>query len=148
MIYFEFNGYRNDRLIITPVSWTETPTASDTSILDVELLVTGQAFYDTTIERDDAFAALSDWFDTETGTFAVMYQNEDANLCSSEIFLSAGEFTQGPNVVDFSTDGSSFSFRVIGKRKLPQRTREKQVVGRDLTYTVSVTGGTGTGIEI
>lgn len=144
MIYFEFRGLSSTRLIVTPVSWIETPTADDPLLLDVEIVVTGEAFYDTTGERDDALAALGDWFAIESGSFAIMYQHEDGNILPSTIVISQSDCEQAAEVVDFATSGATFSFRVIAKRRLAARTRNRAVVSRDLEYSVSVTGGSGT----
>lgn len=144
MIYFTFNGYRNDQLVITPVSWIETQTVDDPLLLDVEIVVTGEAFYDTTEKRDDALEALGEWFAIESGTFAILYQHDDGNILPATIVISQSDCDQSPEVVDFVTSGATFSFRVIAKRRLAARTRNRAVVSRDLTYSVSVTGGSGT----
>ena len=144
MIFFNFNGYQNDRMIVTPVSWIETPTADDPLLVDVEIVVAGEAFYATTGERDDALEALGEWFAIESGSFAIMYQHEDGSILPSTIVISQSECDQAPEVVDFATSGATFSFRVIAKRRLAARTRNRAVVSRDLEYSVSVTGGSGT----
>ncbi len=143
MIYFDFSGYRNERLIVVPVTWTEAPTTDDPLILDVEIVVTGEAFYSTTGERDDAFDVLADWFEVEAGTFAILYRHTDGNLSTSEIRISRSDCIQPPEVVDFVTTGNEFSFRVIAQRRIGTRVRRREVVSRDLAYTVTVTGGSG-----
>lgn len=144
MIYFDFNGYQNPRMIVTPVSWVEIPTADDQLLLDVEIVVTGEAFYPTTGERDDALEALGDWFAIESGSFAIMYQHEDGNILPSTIVISQSDCDQAPEVVDFATSGATFSFKLIARRRLAARTRNRAVVSRALEYSVSVTGGSGT----
>lgn len=143
MIYFDFSGYRNERLVVAPVTWTETPTTDDPLILDVEIVVAGEAFYGTTGERDDAFDVLSDWFEVEAGTFAILYRHTDGNVMPSEIRISRSDCVQPPEVVDFVTTGSEFSFRVTAQRRIGTRVRRRDVVSRDLAYSVSVTGGSG-----
>ncbi len=145
MIYFNLNGLQSDKLVVIPVSYTETPTAEDPQILDVEIVVEGQAFFATTGERDDAFAELETFFGIESGAFAIMFANDDGNVFPSTIRISANECTEPPTVVDFVTSGDQFSFRVIAKRQLPQRLNDSFVVARDLTFSVTGSGGAGTG---
>lgn len=145
MIYFHFNGLQSDKLIVIPVTHIETPTADDPQILDVEIVVEGQAFFATTGERDDAFDELETIFGVESGAFAILFKNDDGNIVPSTVQIAPNECTEPPTVVDFVTDGNEFSFRVIAKRQLPQRLNDALVVARDLAFTVTGSGGPGTG---
>ena len=144
MIYFNFNGLQSDKLIVTPVAWTETPTAADPQILEVVLTVTGRAFFSTSGETTTALAELQAWCAIESGSFAILYQNDDGSIYPTEIRIMANECIEPPTITDFTLSGDEFSFSVIAKRLLPARMNGRMVVSRDLDYSVSVTGGTGT----
>lgn len=147
MIYFNFNGLQSDKLVIIPVSYTEAPTAEDPQILDVEIVIEGQALFATSGENADALEELEAFCAIESGSFAVLFKNDDGNLTPSMIQISQSECTEPPAVVDFATSGTEFSFRVIAKRQLPQRLNDSFVVARDLTFAVTGSGGTGTVFE-
>lgn len=144
MIYFNFNGLQSNKLIVTPVAWTEIPTADDPRIVDVVLTVTGRAFFSTSGETIAALTELQAWCAIESGSFAILYQNDDGNVYPTAIRIMANECSEPPTITDFNVSGDEFSFSVIAKRLLPARMNGRIVVSRDLDYSVSVTGGTGT----
>lgn len=145
MIYFNFNGLQSDKLVVIPVSHTETPTAEDPQVLDVEIVIEGQSLFPTSGENEDALEELEAWCAIESGSFAVLFKNDDGNIVPSTIAISHSECLEPPTVVDFATSGDEFSFRVIAKRQLPQRLNDAFVVARDLEFTVTGSGGAGTG---